>query len=301
MLARCRTFSLGSVAARCRGITSAVGIAGGVGPMAGCLLHRLVIENTLTLGDGDQGHLDVYHLSKSRMVSDRTRYLSTLDARGQPSPLSTLDNPAEGMAEVACSIFAAANCDAGDDDDDSASAPVVPLVVGVPCNTFHAPPIWDAFSDAVGELPGVELVHMLRETGALVEALAPGARRVGLMSTTGTRASGVYAGALGDAIEILEVPEAEQANLHDAIYNDEWGIKACAPVTARARAAFEGYASQLVDMGAEAIVLGCTEIPLALPEPRLRGVPLVDPMLALARALVERAAPERLKPLATDA
>ena len=93
------------------------------------------------------------------------------------------------------------------------------------------------------------------------------------------------------------MPEADQAGLHDAIYNPEWGVKAVSPVTPRAREAFLHYAGMLVDMGADAIILGCTEIPLALPEMYLRGVPLVNPVLALARALVQHSAPWKLRPL----
>ena len=91
---------------------------------------------------------------------------------------------------------------------------------------------------------------MLAETNSPVEARAPGATRVGLMSTTGTRASGVYRGHLQGTI--VEVAEGSQGGLHEAIYNPEWGVKATAPVTSRAREAFEEYASELVDEGAEA-------------------------------------------------
>ena len=42
----------------------------------------------------------------------------------------------------------------------------------------------------------------------------------------------------------------------------------------------------LREMGAEVVVLGCTELPLALPEDALDGLPLVDPTQVLAGALV---------------
>jgi aspartate racemase len=45
------------------------------------------------------------------------------------------------------------------------------------------------------------------------------------------------------------------------------------------------------------VLLACTELPLALGGTVFRGVPLLDPVLALARALVREAAPEQLKPL----
>lgn len=45
-----------------------------------------------------------------------------------------------------------------------------------------------------------------------------------------------------------------------------------------------------------AIILVCTELPLALPEREYSERTLIDPALALARALVRAADPERLKP-----
>jgi hypothetical protein len=44
------------------------------------------------------------------------------------------------------------------------------------------------------------------------------------------------------------------------------------------------------------IILGCTEIPLALPEPEYEGVPLVDPVEAVARAMISRADKSKLLP-----
>ena len=46
---------------------------------------------------------------------------------------------------------------------------------------------------------------------------------------------------------------------------------------------------------ADAIILGCTEIPLALPEKELGGVPLIDATDILARELVRAFAPEKLR------
>ena len=49
------------------------------------------------------------------------------------------------------------------------------------------------------------------------------------------------------------------------------------------------------EQGAEALILGCTEIPLALTEKSLFGVPLIDATNVLAEALVRAFAPEKLK------
>ena len=52
--------------------------------MAGTVLHQLVIQNTVTHDQGDQAHLDVYHLSKSRTLTDRTAYLLGLPENSSP-------------------------------------------------------------------------------------------------------------------------------------------------------------------------------------------------------------------------
>lgn len=251
-----------------------IGICGGMGPMAGCMLHQIIIANTIAAGDQD--HVDVIHLSTSTRVPDRTAYL-----QGKIE-----QNPGEIVATVARNI---GNCAAQSSNK---------VVCGAPCNTFHSPQIWSEFVRQLEDQPNVEVVNMLEETAKLVKDLCPGARKIGLMSTTGTRSTGVYNTVLEPfGFSVLEVPEAQQDELHDAIYNPEWGIKAVSPVTPQARGKCVAYVKMLVEQGAEAIILGCTEFPLALPEKSMRGVPLVNPMVALGRALVAAAAPKKLKPL----
>lgn len=253
-------------------------IGGGVGPAAGALLHNYVIQNTLTDGT-DQDHLEVHHYSRSSAIGDRTAYLSGDDV---PSPPG-------GMAQtmkIASLAAKAARKDA---------------VAGVPCNTFHAPVIWNEFMALLeaGYVDNIKMIHMLDETLRYIQAVAPGAKTLGLMSTTGTRSVGVYPQLLEpEGYTVLQVPDEVQAELHDSIYNKDYGIKAKSfPVTSRAQGNFERYAQILVNQGAEILLLGCTEIPLAIPGILFRGVPLIDPMQALARALVKGANPAKLKPL----
>ncbi len=128
---------------------------------------------------------------------------------------------------------------------------------------------------------------MLDETVKLIKELAPDAKKIGLMSTTGTRQSRVYHNLLAPAgYQVIEVPEEQQAAVHDAIYNKAWGIKAVSPVTLKAVNAFRDFAATLQASGADVAILGCTEIPLALPGKDFGGMLLIDPMEAAARAMI---------------
>lgn len=253
-------------------------IGGGVGPMAGVALHARIIENTRS-GGSDQGHLDLRHFSRSADVTDRTEFLLGREAI----------NPADGMARTM--RMAAAGLDGLD------------AVIGVPCNTFHAPAIFRPFAQqvaAIARTAGVSLqvLDMLKETLQFLRLTLPETGTIGVMSTTGTRLSGVYDGLLADAGYVpLFVDEVDQAELHAAIYDLVWGIKATGLPGTRATETLRTLATKLAGRGAQAIILGCTELPLALTESSICGIPLVDPVLALARAMIREAAPARLAPL----
>ena len=253
-------------------------IGGGVGPMAGVALHALIIENTVS-GGSDQGHLDVRHFSRSAAITDRTQFLLGREKV----------NPAIGMARTIG--LAAAGLDGHD------------AVIGVPCNTFHAPAIFGSFAEQVigiakSSAVSMSLIHMLDETIGLLKLRVPEAGSIGVMSTTGTRASGVYDTLLtGAGYSALYVDQGEQELLHTAIYDPSWGIKATGRPSSRSTKTLADLAARLVDRGAQAIILGCTELPLALTESSICGIPLVDPVLALARAMIREAAPSKLAPL----
>ena len=265
---------------------AAIIIGGGVGPMAGVALHAKIIEQTLTNGT-DQTHLTVFHHSCSPSIADRTEYLDALRNGNKAS----LPNPGEAMAEVftrACTL----PFEGG-------------FVGGVPCNTFHAPAIFDQFHASLHERRcPVRLVHMLDETIGLIGARlgkAPGEKgngeTIGLLATLGTRFSGVYDALLHKAgYRPLHLSPEDNARLHEAIYNREWGIKAVSPVTGAAAARVAEMAGKLAETGAGVVILGCTELPLALPGERFGTALLVDPVQALARALVREAAPHKLRP-----
>ncbi len=252
---------------------SVIVIGGGVGPMAGVALHTMIIANTLTDGT-DQSHLNVHHYSCSARIPDRTEYLL---GRERADPAAAM----AGVFELAARAL------------DGRAA-----VGGVPCNTFHAPLIYDRFIKLLQqENIGIRMINMLEETMATLRQRLPGrsGAKIGVLSTTGTRGSAVYDQLLEDAgFQAIYVPESSQGLLHAAIYDRSWGLKATPAPSERAIDTVTTMATDLVGRGAVAIILACTELPLALGGTQFGSIPLVDPMLSLARALIRETAPDKL-------
>lgn len=283
-----------------------LGICGGVGPAAGVLLHQIILEHTESDGE-DQGHFNVCHFSRSEDMTDRTEYLQHVTQvdddhsagsgdqklRTREGTSMLVENPACGMArtfEMMKSAVASSN---------------LRLVTGVPCNTFHAKPIWNEFLQLTTPTPSgwVHHVHMLEETVRFIAQFAPSCTQIGLMATTGTRESRVYHDLMEPlGYKVIEICPSLQAELHESIYNKVWGIKSTAPaVKPRCVANFHRYARHLKESGAEVIVMGCTEIPFAFTGRKtFAGLLLIDPLVALARAMIREADPARLKPLELD-
>lgn len=263
---------------------STIGIVGGVGPYAGLDLARKIFDHTDARCD--QEHLDVLLINSPRCIDDRTAYIlaagrghSTLDPATDPA------NPGRGILACLRTLVAAGA-----------------TVCGVPCNTAHAPLIFDVVEREVAvQFPHLQLVHLIRETVHILHTLVPAGCCIGLLATPGTYASGVYQTHLerlaSDAqYRLLEPEAAGKQRLYEAIYDTEYGIKAqSAPVTARALEVLSSEAWGLYERGADALIMGCTEIPLAL-DCHAFPFPLIDPAAVLARALIRAVDPGRLRP-----
>ncbi|MFH0921550.1 MAG: amino acid racemase [Fibrobacterota bacterium] len=247
-----------------------IGIAGGVGPYAGLDLNRKIFDETRACTDQD--HLPVILSSMPGMIGDRTRFLLGKEKV----------NPAYALASV---LHALENAGAS--------------VVAIPCNTAHSPRIFSVIQKQLRKHRSqLRLLNMIEETGRFIRKNYPGLDRVGVLATLGTYASRVY-------LEILEpmgisviIPDLRtQKRVQAAIYDKTYGIKALAnPVTSRARRDLLAAVASLKAQDAEAVILGCTEIPLALTDRSVGSLPLVDPTRVLARALIIAAAgPGRMK------
>ncbi|WGK70066.1 amino acid racemase [Candidatus Haliotispira prima] len=245
-------------------VRKTIGIVGGVGPQAGIDLQSKIIR--FTEASKDQEHLSVVHVSFSCQIGDRSEYL--LAPESQP-------NPGEAVYKVIELLFRSGA-----------------QVIGIPCNTCHAPPIFDPMRDRVArELgPEIKLLHMIEEVCKV--ARAGGFHKIGLLATQGSYNSNLYVDIFREQdIEILHPKtEAQCRRVHSSIYDPKFGIKANSgkPDNEFARNILLSEADILVSRGAQAIIMGCTEIPLVLRENEL-SVPVFDATAILAQALVSQA------------
>lgn len=170
----------------------AVGVIGGVGPMATVYYMQRVIE--MTKAGCDQEHINMLVFNDCD-IPDRTAFIT------DKSP----DNPLPVMVEDAKRLEAA-GCE----------------FVVIPCNTAHY--FYDELEQAV-EIP---VVNIVEETIRYAKARVQDLSCVGIMATTGTIVTGTYQKYAERAGLSFAVPDEDEQDLLMQIIYD--GVKAGKPV-----------------------------------------------------------------------
>ena len=242
-----------------------IGIIGGMGPLAGLKLHDYIIKNTKTNGT-DQDHMNVCHISKSSIINDRTDFIN-----------NNKINPSIGAIKVLSNMYS--------------SNFNKELIVGVPCNTFHYNKIWDPFIYDSFEKFGnkIKILNMLQETKNHIKEFHPEKKNISILSTTGSFNTKIYINLFNEKKYNLINPESMDT-INESIYNKEWGIKSTGtPASKKVIDNIENEINNLINKGSELIILGCSELPLAV-EPtdsfQNTNVPIIDPLNALSIGLI---------------
>lgn len=240
-----------------------IGIVGGMGPQAGATLFNSVVCQTPAAAD--QQHLPVILMSFPQIV-DRTAFLE-----GKESI-----NPAFTIVQVINKL-------------EQAGA----AVIGIACNTSHVPEIYDVI---IGELYRLKsratLVHMPLATCQYIKEHHAHVRRVGLMTTNGTYKSGLYRNILQEQGYEVIIPDFSFQNevVHKMVYDPLYGIKSNpAALTSEVRMLADHALHYFENAHADAIILGCTELSLAIPERVIKGMLIIDSIAALAKTLLKEA------------
>ena len=239
--------------------TRTVGILGGMGPAAGADFARLFVAacaahlRSLNMEVSDQAFPE--HWLAQVPVPDRSAAL-TLPGAGAHQPLEPMLQALGKLAALGATT------------------------VAVACNTAHA---WHGALQR--RFPQLEVLHVARELAcSLSDAKV---HDVGLLATEGTYQAALYSQAFALAGVRCHIPTAtERAQLMHGIYS---GVKT--GNLTLANSLFQRVAEALAQRhGLNTLVLGCTEIPLALGRiDRMPDVQLIDPAAVLAKKLAERA------------
>jgi len=130
---------------------------------------------------------------------------------------------------------------------------------------------------------GLPVLHIFDATGEALRAAS--VRRVGLLATRFTMEQGFYRDRLWErfGIETIVPDEAGRAEVHRLIF-DELCRGRFEPSS---REALRGQVAALAGRGAQAAVLGCTELGLLLPAGSPAALPLFDSTELQACAAVE--------------
>ena len=136
------------------------------------------------------------------------------------------------------------------------------------------------FYDSVCEDISIPVLHMPRLTAQ--HLLDMGIKKAGVLATDGTCESGVYGKALEEEGIEPVYPSAEKQKIIMSLIYDH--VKA--GIMDFSDLDIDGVLAEMQEKGAEALILGCTELPMAFDIIGDTPVPLVDPTEVLARAAV---------------
>jgi aspartate racemase len=222
-----------------------LGIIGGMGPLATHDFYRKLIE--LTPAAEDAQHIPVVMVANT-LIPNR---IAAWEGRG-PSPLPALITAARQCVESGARVLA------------------------MPCNTAH---FW--FEDMARAVPQARFLHIADEALRACPQQAATPLKLALTGTHATVAMGLYQAAalrLGMQVQWIDVHEVQPA-VTAAIASVKAGR------IEQAVGEYQRALDTLQSAGAQAVVMGCTELPVIAHAMR-SDVPMIDATETLARACI---------------
>ena len=177
----------------------------------------------LTPAARDQDHLRVLIYSNPK-IPDRTLAI----AGGGESPLAALIESARLLEAAGASVIA------------------------MPCNASHH------YLEQLRNAVGIPILDMITETCVTLRRRHPEVKTAGLLASNGSVRSQIYHRALkAEGIAALLPCESDQSFIQSAIAEVKAGKH-----TEEIRKGLLAAGERLIQAGAQAVILGCTEIPL---------------------------------------
>ena len=202
-----------------------------------------------TVAAKEQDHIPVI-INHNPKIPDRTRAI----VYGGEAPLPLLKSSLEMLTKAGVDFIA------------------------VPCNTVH---YW---YDEMQKHVSVPIIHMIGEVVEKSLSIKNGLKKAGLLATTGTVKIGLYQGMFAEkGIKVILPNDDDQT----VVMKNIMRIKAREALS-DIRQDFVRIAQGLIARNAEIIVIGCTDISLAMKDGDLEA-PIVDSLSVLAEKTVHMA------------
>jgi len=219
-----------------------LGIIGGVGPLATMFIGEMIVRRTKATKD--QEHLHTI-IDNDTNIPDRTAFI--LD-QTKDNPVPVIIDDARKLASIGANIIA------------------------IPCNTAHT------FYDVIADGSPVPVLHMIRETAKRAYDL--GAKRVGILATTGTLTSRMYQSALEEYGLTPVVPDEQiKEKVMSVIYDF---VKAGKDVPLEE---WQPIEEAMLALNCDRIVLGCTELSIVNRDLKLNDK-YIDSLIVLAECAI---------------
>lgn len=226
-----------------------IGVLGGMGPEATVDCFGKLVKNTPA--GCDQEHLQIIIVDNPK-VPDRTSAILEDGASPVPVLLKGMETLKRAGADF----------------------------VIIPCVTVHY------FLEELLEQCDTPVLSILDAVANYISRVHPKVKTVGLLGTNGTVQSQIFQRRLADeGIETLVCSDPVQQQVMEAIgdLKNENSGRSRADITDTMADA----AGHLIQRGAQGIIAGCTEIPLALAQKDV-AVPYFDSLRILARSAIRR-------------
>ena len=233
-----------------------LGIIGGMGSVAAAYFFNRLVE--LTPAATDQQYVDTV-LHNNTRIPDRTDGIIS----GGPSPLPELEKSVADLNQLGVDFLVLA------------------------CITSHF------FTTELQKNSRAVIISAVDETAAHCHQL--GLRKVGVIASTGAIKLELFQKQLqAHGIEALILNDADQKAFFTEPIYESWGIKT-GHITGRPRELINQGAQTLIEAGAEAIIAGCSELPLVMDDKDL-PVPLIDSIDIMLGVAIKRCLGVAAKP-----
>jgi aspartate racemase len=234
--------------AELRGRDGAIGIVGGMGPLASAEFFKKL--SLAALARGDAGLIRIV-VDSDPAIPDRSDHILGTGPDPLPAMLASVKR-LEGAGVRLCTLASI-----------SAHAYLDGLMKGSSC----------AFASAFEAL------------GAYIQAKHAGVKRIGVLATSGTIKAGLFDRLLPELRVHYSDDEAQERFVNEAVFGKA-GVKT-GNLGEEPRHLLKQAAARLVARGSDLVIVACAEMSLVLAQADV-SVPLLDPMQILADDLASR-------------